>query len=245
LTEKEIFDIFDFEGKPLGVASREDVHQKGLWHRSFHCWIVFLSIAAEKCIVFQRRGPAKNDWPNYLDISSAGHYWAGEGVEGGLRELVEELGVRATPDQLRKQGTRTIDEVLPNGTINREFQDIYFLRRRIALSDYILDYAEVTEVCHLRIADVRDLLDKRRDRISTHGVAVNAETRKPIQKYRVVRRQDFIPNAFDYLRLILELADTFLDDEQEYFAFLENLGPRKSPVVLPDGSLWQPIPGGR
>jgi isopentenyldiphosphate isomerase len=74
VTEKsELIDIYDADGIPLGVATRNEVHQRGLWHHSFHCWVIFSSVDAEKIIVFQRRGPFKRDWTEYLDISGAGY----------------------------------------------------------------------------------------------------------------------------------------------------------------------------
>lgn len=241
MAEDEILDIFDSEGKPLGTASRRDVHQRGLWHRSFHCWILLLSTTGEKHIVFQRRGPFKKDWPSYLDISAAGHYVTGEGEEGGVRELAEELGIKVPPEQLQKQGIRTIDELLYNGTINREFQDIYFLRYQIDLSDYVLRYPEVAGVFHLRIADARDLLSERCDSILAEGVAINPEDGKMVRKQWVVTKQDFIPNALGYLRLVLKMADCFLDGDQKYSTLFGDRKLETVPLVLSNGSFWQPV----
>ncbi len=32
--------IFDETFKRIGSASRDDVHRQGLWHETFHCWII-------------------------------------------------------------------------------------------------------------------------------------------------------------------------------------------------------------
>lgn len=36
----EILDIFDAQMKHIGTAERKEVHTKGFWHKTFHCWIV-------------------------------------------------------------------------------------------------------------------------------------------------------------------------------------------------------------
>ena len=57
--------------------------------------------------LFQRRGAAKDSYPGCYDISSAGHIPAGaEFVGSALRELKEELGVTAAPQDLHECGLR-------------------------------------------------------------------------------------------------------------------------------------------
>jgi hypothetical protein len=38
--ENELLKVFDSEGTLKGTASRAEVHQKGLWHETFHCWFL-------------------------------------------------------------------------------------------------------------------------------------------------------------------------------------------------------------
>lgn len=37
---EELIDIYDEKMNLLGTATREQAHREGLWHTSFHCWIV-------------------------------------------------------------------------------------------------------------------------------------------------------------------------------------------------------------
>ena len=37
---EELIDIYDENMHPLGTAPIMQAHQEGLWHKSFHCWIV-------------------------------------------------------------------------------------------------------------------------------------------------------------------------------------------------------------
>jgi isopentenyldiphosphate isomerase len=242
ITKKsELINIFDADGNPRGVASRSEVHQQGLWHRSFHCWIVFLSNDAEKYVVFQHRGPFKRDWPDYLDISGAGHYVAGEeGLEGGIRELNEELGLKVEPGQLWKIGVRKIDEHLDNGTINREFQDVYFLRSHYSLSDYNLNFPEVAGVFHLRVGDVQNLLSTPCDSIIGQGIMIDPDSGNPVATQKRFSQQDFIPNALDYLRLVMNLADSFLENDPQNLSSFYGAVETDRVITLPDGSYWQP-----
>ncbi|WP_328797176.1 hypothetical protein [Heyndrickxia sporothermodurans] len=71
--ESELLKIFDEKRNPIGVASREEVHKKGFWHETFQCW--FVSKEEEKdYILLQIRSDQKKDYPNLLDITSAGLY---------------------------------------------------------------------------------------------------------------------------------------------------------------------------
>ncbi|HEX4865715.1 MAG TPA: NUDIX domain-containing protein, partial [Acidimicrobiales bacterium] len=145
--EVELFDTYDELGHFLEAISSEIVHQEGRWHRSFHCWITGQDHAGRKTVLFQRRGPFSRDFPNLLDISSAGHYRAGEGIDGGLRELREELNLEIRPEDLQLLATRRISEILYNGRRNNEVQDIYLLARPThPLVDYRPAYPEVAAV---------------------------------------------------------------------------------------------------
>ena len=57
-------------------------------------------------ILLQKRSQNKDSFPGKFDTSSAGHIQAGdEPLESALRELKEELGISATPEQLHFAGT--------------------------------------------------------------------------------------------------------------------------------------------
>ena len=59
---------------------------------------------ASQMLVLQRRSEAKDTWPGLWDVSVGGHYAAGEGLEGGLREIEEELGLEVREEQLVQAG---------------------------------------------------------------------------------------------------------------------------------------------
>lgn len=130
----ELLDVVDEQGQPTGqTIERTLAHAQGIWHRTSHVWILRhcegtpqKDTAAEarthedenqsenSCnnqiqILLQKRSQDKDSFPGCYDISSAGHIPAGvDFVSSALRELEEELGVIAKPEQLIPCGDRKI-----------------------------------------------------------------------------------------------------------------------------------------
>ena len=40
MSRDELIDIYDQNMNLLGTAPRSQAHSEGLWHQTFHCWIV-------------------------------------------------------------------------------------------------------------------------------------------------------------------------------------------------------------
>ncbi|MBQ8123358.1 MAG: NUDIX domain-containing protein [Ruminococcus sp.] len=98
----ELFDICDEKGIPTGrVTDRRTAHREGILHRTAHIWIVRKSPDGRTEILLQKRAACKDSFPGEYDTSSAGHITAGdEPLHGALRELSEELGIFAVPEDL-------------------------------------------------------------------------------------------------------------------------------------------------
>ena len=97
----EIFDIVDENGMPTGeTVQRTVAHDKGIRHRTAHIWIV--RNTDNGCeVLLQQRSYNKDSFPGRYDTSSAGHIRAGdEPLDSALRELGEELGIKAEPAAL-------------------------------------------------------------------------------------------------------------------------------------------------
>lgn len=96
--EVELIDIFDEQWNPTGeILEKAEAERQCKWHRAAHIWIV--NPRGE--LLLQLRSPTKKSHPNMWDISAAGHVQAGESIiQGGIREMHEELGINITPDQL-------------------------------------------------------------------------------------------------------------------------------------------------
>jgi len=83
----------------IGKATRREIHQKKLIHRSIHI-LVFNS---NNQIFLQKRSNKKDENPGLWDISSAGHVDTGETYdECAERELWEELRIKESLKPLAK-----------------------------------------------------------------------------------------------------------------------------------------------
>ena len=98
---EELIDIYDEKMNLLGTATREQAHREGLWHTSFHCWIVRRSPEGRPQVLLQIRGKTQNH-PSLIDISSAGHLAAGETAHDGIKNIEQELGLKVDFGKLVK-----------------------------------------------------------------------------------------------------------------------------------------------
>jgi len=95
----ELFDVVDEKDQVIGQATRREVHQKRLRHRSVHI-LVFNSHGD---LFLQKRAASKDENPGFWDTSAAGHLNSGENYrECAEREMHEELGIRASLEFLFK-----------------------------------------------------------------------------------------------------------------------------------------------
>lgn len=87
----EMIDVLDENGIKTGqIASRDEVHKKGLWHRC----IVVAILNDKNEILLQQRSQEKLTHPGKWDLAAAGHMDAGEdALSAAMRETAEEIGI--------------------------------------------------------------------------------------------------------------------------------------------------------
>lgn len=123
--DSELLRIFNDEHEPIGEATREEVHAKGFWHETFHCWLVS-KIEDKYYLYFQLRSAYKKDYASQFDITAAGHLLANERAQDGFRELQEELGLPLTVDDMKKIGVFETRIQQPP-MIDLEFAHVYYV----------------------------------------------------------------------------------------------------------------------
>ncbi|SCW64601.1 Isopentenyldiphosphate isomerase [Paenibacillus tianmuensis] len=203
---EEIFDIFDERMNPLGRASRSEVHARGLWHQTFHCWIVDPA-DGDAVLLFQERHPGKDTFPSLLDTSCAGHLLSGEGVEDGVRELEEELGLSIPFDTLVPCGLFAEEDVISAACIDREFCHVFVHVNRQPLTRYRLHPEEVTGLYRVSLEQVRKLAQGTlSEPIRIEGIAPD-ENGVPVPVERTVGPADFVPHPRAYYELVLKTID--------------------------------------
>jgi len=174
----EYFDVCDEDGEPTGeVVAREKAHREGIRHRTAHVWVVR---KAEGCwqVLLQKRSENKDSFPGKYDTSSAGHIPAGdEPLESALRELGEELGIHASPEQLHYAGIFDIRyEKVFHGRVFRdnELSHVYVYLEPVDIGDLTLQAEEVSRVDWFDLEKTWAELPSRRDIycVPTPGMAV-------------------------------------------------------------------------
>ena len=163
----ELFDVIDSEGNPTGqIVSREKAHEEGIPHRTAHIWIIREKEGRVQ-ILLQKRSQNKDSFPGKFDTSSAGHIQAGdEPLESALRELKEELGISAVPDQLHFAGTFPISFAKEfHGKIFRdeEVAFVYIYKEPVNTDELILQTEEVESVQWFDLEEVCEECGKHRD----------------------------------------------------------------------------------
>lgn len=127
----ELWQLYDEQGNPLQDkgATKEDVLGKGLLHGASHVWIWRVKDDQTQ-ILLQKRAGNKRTWPNYYDISAAGHIDLGETpLTAAIREAKEEINLNIKPEDLKFAGSRGGRVLVPDSElIENEFCFIYTLR---------------------------------------------------------------------------------------------------------------------
>lgn len=95
----EILDVVDADDRVVGAMERREIHRKGLFHRSVHIFV----LDRAGSLYLQRRSMKKEEHPGKWDSSASGHVARGESYqEAAVRELEEEIGLRASPEPVLK-----------------------------------------------------------------------------------------------------------------------------------------------
>ncbi|MGI6012151.1 MAG: NUDIX hydrolase [Ruminococcus sp.] len=161
----ELLDIVDEQGNPTGVVKeRSLVHREGLLHRTSHVWIARKNEKSGMDLLLQKRSREKDSHPGCYDISSAGHIPAGCGyLTSALRELEEELGITARPEELLDRGIRHIcwDEEFHDRMFrDRQVSRVYLLWKEIDTAKLHLQKEEVESVMWMDYKECMDAVEK-------------------------------------------------------------------------------------
>ncbi|MFS0873230.1 NUDIX hydrolase [Paenibacillus xylanilyticus] len=221
---QERFDIYDDQQQWLGTELRSEVHAKGYWHRSFHCWIV-RDDRDQRMVLFQRRREIKDTFPGCYDITAAGHLSAGEQLEDASRELEEELGVHVPFEALTYLMTAKQllqGEVRGVPFMDREISSVYGLCLNQPLEAYTLQASEVDSLYEVPLSDLLALFRGEMDSIQASGVnaeqtplpeSVNQADQNynrecsspfPARQDRLIQASEFVPHGPEYYISVLE-----------------------------------------
>jgi isopentenyldiphosphate isomerase len=205
--ETEKLKIFHDSGY-LGTATREEVHRIGHWHETFHCWFVKKS-NKKNYILFQLRSSEKKDFPDLLDITSAGHLLHDEEVADGVREIKEEIGVDLVIDDLISIGIIK-DEIITKDIIDKEVAHVFVHLFNQPISNLKLQKEEVSGIVQIDFESFYDLWINGREHIEVEALELNVK-HEVITSNKVLKKAMFLPHSHSYYSCVLERIKALLD----------------------------------
>lgn len=163
--EMELFDLLGEDGRPNGIVQeRGVVHWEGSLHGTVHIWITRETQGGTE-VLLQKRSANKDSNPGCLDISSAGHIQAGAGVmESALREMEEELGIAAQPEDLEFIGTHQAGyekEFYGRMFRDREQMNVFLYKKPVDIADLHLQEEEVESVQWVPLEELKNMVYER------------------------------------------------------------------------------------
>lgn len=198
--QQEMITFFTEDYQPLGVSTRQEIHERGLWHETFHCWLYFQK-GKELFLYFQQRASQKRDFPDEFDITAAGHLLAGETILDGLREVREELGLNIGARDLQKLGYFPVEIDLPDFH-DKEFTNIFLVERELSADELLLQEEEVQGIYAAPMRAVESLLFGSTTELTIHGVAQKNGER--MQQTRTLTRSNICAHSKPYYRFLFE-----------------------------------------
>lgn len=170
--QMEMFDIIDADGNKTGaIKERGVVHREGALHATSHIWIARKNQKSGYDILLQKRSACKDSHPGCYDISSAGHIGAGdEALASALRELEEELGIQARPEDLIEFGVQYKN--YEGEFYGRPFKDnqrsiLYLYKEPVDMKELVLQESEIESVIWM---DYKEALEAIRNNTMKHCI---------------------------------------------------------------------------
>ena len=193
----ELLDVCDDNGCHVAEATRSEVHEQGLWHKTVHVW-VFAPGLGDGHVLFQQRSAGKDIAPGMIDVAVGGHLNKGENpLAGAVRELGEELGLHVPASRLRFLGVRQSAHRFGQ-FVDREIQTVYGIVDNRGLEDYSVAAEEIAAIVHVPANEGLELFLGRVNRLvapvfySTNpGIATTTGA-------RVLTNADFLPSVDGY-----------------------------------------------
>jgi isopentenyldiphosphate isomerase len=197
--EQEIVKVFNEQHEQIGTATRAEVHEKGLWHETFHCWLV-----NEDYIYFQIRSAQKKDYPGLLDITGAGHLLAAETVESGIREVKEELGLDIHVREVVKMGMTSCSIVSEN-MIDNEFCHVFTYPFKHDWDSFELQYEEVSGVVRAKLDEAEAFFLGETATLNIEGYEYFPDGKR-VKIVRPVSTAQFVPYRELYVAHVIQFV---------------------------------------
>lgn len=207
--ETEVLKIFNEQGHQIGTTTRQEAHEKGLWHETFQVYIMDGN-EQNRSLYLQKRSPFKKNFPGLFDITVAGHLLAEEAVQDGVREIEEEIGIRVNFEELGYLGT--IQNIITTDRmIDKEFSHVYLYECKEPMESFILQPEEVEGMVRVSLNEFIRFYSGKCSQMQTEGFTVDKYGKKAWYKH-VLTKEDFVPHAEDYFLAVAKAIDNYLQE---------------------------------
>lgn len=196
---EEMITACEEDGTPIRIETREEIHKKGLWHETFHCWILQIK-DGKHYIHLQLRSADKKDFPGLLDITAAGHILAHETVQDGVREIEEELGIDVQFEELIPLGILKDQLSLPSFIDNERCHVFLYKTDENLDRAYRFQKEEVESMFTFDFQEFYDLCMGAVQSIESAGELAATQTPSP----RRITLADLVPHSKSYLKQVMQ-----------------------------------------
>lgn len=156
----EYIDIYTEFGEKINQKEQKELaHEKGLYHKAVHVWI--LNNKGE--LLLQRRNKDKKIYPNMLDVSFAGHISSGEtSIDAIKREGKEELGLDIDINNLEYLFSYKAELKFKQIRYqDNEIDEVYLYQKDIDINEFKFMDNEVSQVIYLDFKRVERMWKKK------------------------------------------------------------------------------------
>ena len=185
----EFLQGYSENGEPSRPLTLSEI-RAGELHGASHVWIWRQENDKPIEVLLQKRNGTT--WPDFWDVSTAGHIDAGESpLETASREGSEELGISLDPRALSLVGVyrwkqKAVTRPGTDEIIENEFQWVYTYRQTGRRSDeFALEAIEVQDTLWLPLEDLEDLTQGK----SELGPIIDHDTEYYSSLFRHIRKQ--------------------------------------------------------
>lgn len=204
----EKLDIYNENGEFIGTEERDVVHEKGLWHKTVHCWLY----DKEGNVFFQKRKDRGT-----LYTTASGHLSAGESVtEAFQREIKEEIGLNidANDATLVNVVPFKLDRVKSDGSIfkDRAFANVYVDLYEGNYQDFTMDPNEVTAIVIVNAKDTLELFQKENGTIEGKEITLKNEIIErniDFKEFLVNEGETALEKYGEVLKKVIELTKSY------------------------------------
>jgi len=189
------------------VIDRREAWKLGEWYGTFNLWIVQRIL--EPCVIYQLRSPDIGWAPGKLDVAVAGHYEELEGIEGGLREIKEELNADYKLQDMINLGRRLNVGIGQDGTKRNTVSDLYLIEDNSPLEKFTIQERELYAICSVPLSE---LIKVHED--PNHSFKIEALKADRTKTIITVDKNIFPPNWDNYHYKMAMLIDRYFKSEK-------------------------------